>query len=105
MPGELFGDGFENNPVTLVLALLHFGAGALAQIVVFFTTVVVFLMWLYRVSRESGGIWSTKKPNAILVSLGGGKLFYPLCQPGNSLSRDQGSLAKERTELRNHVSA
>lgn len=50
-PGELFGDGFENNPVTLVLALLTL-ALAVVQIVVFFTTVVVFLMWLYRVNEN-----------------------------------------------------
>lgn len=50
-PGELFGDGFENNPVTLVLAILTLGL-AVAQLVVFFTTVVVFLMWLYRVHEN-----------------------------------------------------
>lgn len=46
-PGELFSEGFENNPVTLVLALLTL-ALAIVQIVVYITTVVVFLMWLYR---------------------------------------------------------
>ena len=46
-PGDLFAEGFENNPVTLVLWLLTL-ALAVVQIVVFFATVVVFLMWLYR---------------------------------------------------------
>lgn len=46
-PGDLFAEGFENNPVTLVLALLAV-ALAVVQIVVSITTVVVFLMWLYR---------------------------------------------------------
>lgn len=50
-PGELFGEGFENNPVTLVLGLLTL-ALAVVQIVVFITTVVVFLMWLYRVHEN-----------------------------------------------------
>ncbi|MDQ3473483.1 MAG: DUF4328 domain-containing protein [Acidobacteriota bacterium] len=50
-PGELFGEEFENNPVTLVLGLLTL-ALAVVQIVVFVTTVVVFLMWLYRVHEN-----------------------------------------------------
>lgn len=50
-PGELFGDGFEENPVTLVLGLLTLVL-AVVQIVVFVTTVVVFLMWLYRVHEN-----------------------------------------------------
>lgn len=50
-PGELFGDGFEDNPVTLVLGLLTI-ALAVLQIVVYITTIVVFLMWLYRVHEN-----------------------------------------------------
>ena len=50
-PGELFGEGFENNPVTLVLGIITL-ALAVVQIVVFVTTVVVFLMWLYRVHEN-----------------------------------------------------
>lgn len=46
-PGELFGEGFENNPVLLVLAVLTVLL-AVAQILVYLVTVVVFLMWLYR---------------------------------------------------------
>ncbi len=46
-PGELFGEGFENNPVILILALLMVVL-AVVQIVIFVTTIVVFLMWLYR---------------------------------------------------------
>lgn len=50
-PGELFAEGFEDNPVTLILGLLTL-ALAVVQIVVFITTVVVFLMWLYRVHEN-----------------------------------------------------
>ncbi len=46
-PGELFGEGFENNPVMVVLALLTVLL-AIAQVLVYIVTVVVFLMWLYR---------------------------------------------------------
>jgi heme/copper-type cytochrome/quinol oxidase subunit 2 len=47
LPGDMFADGFEDNPVMLVLALLAVGL-AVIQIVIFIATVVVFLMWLYR---------------------------------------------------------
>ena len=50
-PGDLFGTGFENNPVTLVLGLLTLVLGVV-QFVVYITTVVVFLMWLYRVHEN-----------------------------------------------------
>ena len=46
-PGDLFGEGFENNPVMVVLALLTLLL-AIAQVLVYVVTVVVFLMWLYR---------------------------------------------------------
>ena len=46
-PGDLFAEGFENNPVILVLALLTVLL-AIVQILVYVVTVVVFLMWLYR---------------------------------------------------------
>lgn len=46
-PGELFGEGFENNPVILVLAVLTVLL-AVVQILIYLVTVVVFLMWLYR---------------------------------------------------------
>ena len=50
-PGDLFGDGFEDNPVTLALGLLTLVLG-IVQFVVYVTTVVVFLMWLYRVHEN-----------------------------------------------------
>lgn len=46
-PGDMFSEGFENNPVTLGLGLLAILL-AIAQILVYIPTVVVFLMWVYR---------------------------------------------------------
>jgi Domain of unknown function (DUF4328) len=46
-PGDMFGEGFENNPVTLGIGLLAILL-ALAQIVVYIATVTLFLMWVYR---------------------------------------------------------
>lgn len=47
VPGELFGDGESEDPLTLMLALFALGL-ALLQIVVYIATAVFFLMWLYR---------------------------------------------------------
>lgn len=47
MPGDMFADGFEDNPVMLAVALLAVGL-AVIQIVIYIATIVVFLMWLYR---------------------------------------------------------
>ena len=76
-PGDMFEDGFENNPVLLVLALLAVGL-AIIQIVVYIATVVVFLMWLYR-SHENLAAFGIRK-NQLEYSSGWavGSFFVPI---------------------------
>ena len=76
VPGELFGDGESEDPLTLVLALFAIGL-ALLEIVVYIATVVFFLMWLYR-SRENLAAFGVRK-NSLEYSSGWavGSFFVP----------------------------
>jgi len=76
-PGELFGDGFENNPVTLVLGLFTL-ALAVVQIVVFVTTVVVFLMWLYRVHENLAAFGVPRNQMQYTSAWAVGSFFVPI---------------------------
>lgn len=76
-PGELFGEGFEDNPVTVVLALLTL-ALAVVQIVVFVTTVVVFLMWLYRVHENLAAFGVPRNQMQYSSAWAVGSFFIPI---------------------------
>jgi len=76
-PGDLFAEGFENNPVTLVLGLLTL-ALAVVQIVVFFATVVVFLMWLYRAHENLAAFGIPRNQMQYSSAWAVGSFFVPL---------------------------
>lgn len=77
LPGDMFADGFEDNPVMLVLALLAVGL-AVIQIVIFIATVVVFLMWLYRAHENLTAFGVPKNQLEYSSGWAVGSFFVPI---------------------------
>jgi Domain of unknown function (DUF4328) len=76
-PGDLFGDGFEENPVTLVLGLLAVLL-AIIQVVVYIATIVVFLMWLYRAHENLAAFGVPKHQMEYSSGWTVGSFFIPI---------------------------
>ena len=77
LPGDMFADGFEDNPVMLVLALLAVGL-AVIEIAVFIATVVVFLMWLYRTHENLTAFGVPKNQLEYSSGWAVGSFFVPI---------------------------
>ena len=75
--GDLFADGFEENPVTLALGLLAVLL-AVVQIVVYIATIVVFLMWLYRAHENIAAFGVPKHQMQHSSGWAVGSFFIPI---------------------------
>lgn len=76
-PGDIFADGFENNPVLLVLALLAVGLTVI-QLLVYIATVVLFLMWLYRAHENLAAFGVPKTQMEYSSGWTVGSFFVPI---------------------------
>jgi hypothetical protein len=76
-PGDMFGEGFEDNPVTMGLGLLVILL-TIAQILVYIPTVVVFLMWVYRAHENLAAFGVPKHQLQHSSGWAVGSFFVPL---------------------------
>ena len=74
--GDIFAEGFENNPVMFALALLTM-ALAVLQLVIYVATIVLFLMWLYRAHENLAAFGIPKQQLQHSSAWAVGSFFVP----------------------------